>query len=285
MDSKTIKAAVRERYAGFVTRNESCCGPVADCGCAPVDQSLGLGYASQDLEAVPEGANLGLGCGNPVAMASLKPGETVLDLGSGAGFDAFLASKRVGPEGRVIGVDMTPQMIERSSTLAKTHGYTNVEFRLGDIEALPLADASVDVIISNCVVNLTTDKERAFREAFRVLKPGGRLLVSDLVLERPLPEAIRQDMDAYGACVAGAMLKADYLQAIQAAGFTGVSVAGERRYGLDMFSPELLDATRQRYPELNPEELAAATGAVLSVQVEATKSVRACGCAPSCCVG
>jgi SAM-dependent methyltransferase len=236
---------------------------------------------------VPEGANLGLGCGNPVALASLKPGETVLDLGSGAGFDAFLASKRVGAEGRVIGVDMTPQMIERATALAKTHGYTNVEFRLGDIEALPLADASVDVIISNCVVNLTTDKERAFREAFRVLKPGGRLMVSDLVLERPLPEAIRQDMDAYGACVAGAMLKADYLQVIQAAGFTGVSVAGERRYGLDMFSPELLEAARQRYPDLNPEELAAAAGAVLSVQVEATKTPagRACGCAPTCCGG
>jgi len=293
MDSQTIKSAVRERYAGFVTQNQSCCGPASSCGCAPVgapgEQSLGLGYTGQDLQAVPEGANLGLGCGNPVALASLKPGETVLDLGSGAGFDAFLAAKRVGPEGRVIGVDMTPQMIERATTLARSHGYTNVEFRLGDIEALPLADASVDVIISNCVVNLTTDKGRAFREAFRVLRPGGRLMISDLALAKPLPEAIRQDLDAYGACVAGAMLKADYLRAIEAAGFSGVTLAGERAYDLGMFSPELLGAAKQKYPGLNAEELAAAAGSVLSVQVEARKqaeaknSPRACGCEPTCC--
>jgi len=287
MDSQTIKSAVRERYAGFVTNNQSCCGPSANCGCSPEDPSLALGYATQDLAAVPEGANLGLGCGNPVALASLKPGDTVLDLGSGAGFDAFLASQRVGPEGRVIGVDMTPEMIARSSTLARTHGYANVEFRLGDIEALPVADGTVDAIISNCVVNLTTDKARTFREAFRVMKPGGRLMVSDLVLERPLPEAIRQDLDAYGACIAGALLKADYLQTIEAAGFERVTVASERRYGLDMFSPELLAAARQRYPDLSAEDLASAAGAVLSIQVEGTKAEtgRACGCAPTCCGG
>ncbi|MFN7958163.1 MAG: arsenite methyltransferase [Holophagaceae bacterium] len=287
MDSQTIKTAVRERYAGFVSRNESCCGPATSCGCVPDPgaASLGLGYGAQDLEAVPEGANLGLGCGNPVALASLKPGETVLDLGSGAGFDAFLASRRVGPTGRVIGVDMTPQMIERATTLAATHGYANVEFRLGEIEALPLADASVDVVISNCVVNLSTDKARTFREAYRVLKPGGRLMVSDLVLARPLPEALGQDLDAYGACVAGALLKPDYLKAIEAAGFIGLAVAGERRYGLDMFSPELLEAARKRHPDLSPQEMEAAAGAVLSLQIEATKSPRACGCAPTCCGG
>jgi len=286
MDSQTLKAAVRERYAGFVAANQSCCPPSATCGCATdEDPSLRLGYGPQDLQAVPEGANLGLGCGNPVALASLKPGETVLDLGSGAGFDAFLASKRVGPEGRVIGVDMTPEMIERASTLARTHGYTNVEFRLGDIENLPVADGSVDVILSNCVVNLTTDKARTFREAFRVLKPGGRLMVSDLVLERPLPQPIAQDLDAYGACIAGALLRADYLAAIEAAGFEAVAVAGERGYGLDMFSPELLEAARQRYPGLGAEELAQAAGAVLSIQVEGrkAKAERACGCAPTCC--
>ena len=287
MDSQTIKTAVRERYAGFVNQNQSCCGPAAPCGCAPDlgAASLGLGYGAQDLEAVPEGANLGLGCGNPVALASLKLGEVVLDLGSGAGFDAFLAAKRVGPTGRVIGVDMTPQMIERATSLAATHGYTNVEFRLGEIESLPLADASVDVVISNCVVNLSTDKARTFREAFRVLKPGGRLMVSDLVLARPLPEALRQDLDAYGACVAGALLKGDYLKTIEAAGFVGLALAGERAYGLDMFSSDLLEAARQRYPELAAGELEAAAGAVLSVQVEARKSHRACGCAPTCCGG
>jgi len=286
MDSQTIKAAVRERYAGFVTQNQSCCSPSTSCGCTTgEDPSSRLGYSGQDIETVPEGANLGLGCGNPVALASLKPGETVLDLGSGAGFDAFLASKRVGTEGRVIGVDMTPQMIERATSLAKAHGYTNVEFRLGEIESLPVADGSVDAIISNCVVNLSTDKGQTFREAFRVLKSGGRLMVSDLVLERPLPEAIRQDMDAYGACVGGALLKADYLAAIETAGFTGVTVVGERRYGLDMFSPELLEAAHQRYPGMGTAELEATAGAVLSVQVEATKPDRACGCAPTCCGG
>jgi arsenite methyltransferase len=288
MDSQTIKAAVRERYAGFVANNQSCCPPSSSCGCATdEDPSLRLGYANQDIEAVPEGANLGLGCGNPVALASLKPGEIVLDLGSGAGFDAFLASKRVGPEGRVIGVDMTPQMIERASTLAKTHGYTNVEFRLGDIETLPVADGTVDAIISNCVVNLTTDKGRVFKEAFRVLKPGGRLMVSDLVLVQPLPEAIRQDLDVYGACIGGALLKTEYLAAIEAAGFERVAIVGERGYGLDMFSPELMAAAKARYPGLSDEELAAAAGAVQSIQVEGTRATsdRACGCAPTCCGG
>lgn len=288
MDSQTIKAAVRERYAGFVTNNQSCCPPSSSCGCATdEDPSLRLGYANQDIEAVPEGANLGLGCGNPVALASLRPGETVLDLGSGAGFDAFLASKRVGPEGHVIGVDMTPQMIERASALAKTHGYTNVEFRLGDIETLPVADGTVDAIISNCVVNLSTDKQRVFREAFRVLKPGGRLMVSDLVLVQPLPEAIRQDLDVYGACIGGALLKSEYLAAIEAAGFERVAIVGERGYGLDMFSPELMEAAKARYPGLSEEELASAAGAVLSIQVEGTKAKtdRACGCAPTCCGG
>ena len=288
MDAKTIKASVRERYAGFVTQNQSCCPPSSTCGCATAeDPSLLLGYGTQDLAAVPDGANLGLGCGNPVALASLQPGETVLDLGSGAGFDAFLAAQRVGPKGRVIGVDMTPQMIERATALAKAHGYDNVEFRLGDIEALPVADGTVDAIISNCVVNLSTDKAQVFREAFRALKPGGRLMVSDLVLVQPLPIAVAQDMDAYGACIAGALLKTDYLAAIESAGFDRVAVVSERHYGLDMFSPELLEAARQRYPGLSAEELSAAAGAVLSIQVEGTKAMtgRACGCAPTCCGG
>ncbi|WP_291270363.1 arsenite methyltransferase [Geothrix sp.] len=289
MEPETIKSAVRDRYAGFVTKNQSCCGPSTSCGCGPGDASLDLGYDAKDLAAVPEGANLGLGCGNPVALAALKPGETVLDLGSGAGFDAFLAARRVGPEGRVLGVDMTPEMIARATTLAKTHGYANVEFRLGDIEALPVADASVDVILSNCVVNLTTDKAKAFREAFRVLKPGGRLQVSDLVLARPLPEALRSDMDAYAACVSGAMLKGDYLAAIRAAGFEGVTVAAERCFGLAELSPEFMELARRRYPGMSPEELELLASSVLSIQVEATKTAqvgkttdRAC-CAPSCC--
>lgn len=285
MDSKTLKSAVRDRYAGFVTKNQSCCGPAASCGCAPGDASLDVGYDPKDLAAVPEGANLGLGCGNPVAMAALKPGETVLDLGSGAGFDAFLAAQRVGPEGRVIGVDMTPEMIARATALARKHGYGNVEFRQGDIEALPVDDASVDVILSNCVVNLAPDKAKVFCEAFRVLKSGGRLHVSDLVLARPLPETLLQDLDAYAACISGAMLKDDYLAAIRTAGFQGVTVASERRFGLAELSPELMALAKQRYPGMSPEELEHLASSVLSVQVEATKAAkvdRAC-CAPNCC--
>lgn len=287
MDSKILKTAVRDRYAGFVTRNQSCCSPAAEVGgcCAPGDDpSLRVGYTPGDLAAVPQGANLGLGCGNPVALAALQPGEVVLDLGSGAGFDAFLAARRVGPTGRVIGVDMTPEMIARATALAAEHGYSQVEFRLGDIEALPVADASVDVILSNCVVNLTTDKAQAFREAFRVLKPGGRLQVSDLVLARPLPPALREDLDAYAACVSGALLKADYLEAIQAAGFAQVAVVGESRYGLAELSPELMEVARERYPDLTPAELEDIASSVLSVQVEATRTTAPC-CAPSCCGG
>ncbi len=283
MDPDTLKSAVRDRYTGFVQKGQSCCGPAASCGCAPGDASLALGYGAQDLQSVPEGANLGLGCGNPVALAGLKPGETVLDLGSGAGFDAFLAAQRVGPEGRVLGVDMTPAMIERATALAKAHGYLNVEFRLGDLEALPVADGSVDVILSNCVVNLVPDKVRAFREAFRVLKAGGRLQVSDLVLARPLPEALLADLDLYAACVSGAMLRDDYLAALRAAGFEGVSIASERVYGLDALSPELMAAAKRRYPGMSQEELELLASSVVSLQVEAVKAGRACGCAPTCC--
>jgi SAM-dependent methyltransferase/GNAT superfamily N-acetyltransferase len=274
MDNNAIKAAVRERYARFVTGNASCCGPAtSSCGCSATfkDPSLRVGYALRDVEAVPEGANLGLGCGNPVALASLKPGEVVLDLGSGAGFDAFLASRQVGPEGRVIGVDMTPEMLGRAQELAKRHGYDNVEFRQGDIEQLPVEDATVDAIISNCVINLTTDKAKAFREAFRVMKPGGRLMVSDIVLLKPLPEAIRQDLDAYAACVAGALQKDDYLAAIREAGFADLVVVGESHYNLG--DPDLAEvaAAQARNPAITAADLKAAAEAVVSVQIQATK--------------
>lgn len=298
MDSDKLKSAVRDRYADILrgslaartppdpqaSPQPSCCSTSSSC-CGAGDASLDVGYDATDLSAVPEGANLGLGCGNPVALAALKPGETVLDLGSGAGFDAFLAAQHVGPEGRVIGVDMTPQMIERATALAGKHGYGNVEFRLGDIEALPVDDANIDVILSNCVVNLAPDKARVFREAHRVLRPGGRLHVSDLVLARPLPKALLEDMDAYAACVSGAMLKDDYLAAVRAAGFEGVTVASERRFGLAELSPELMELAKRRYPGMSPEELEQLAGSVLSVTVEAAKAAKVgkpC-CAPGCC--
>jgi arsenite methyltransferase len=212
-----IRDAVRERYARVA---EGSTPPAAD------DVASAVGYGAQDLQAVPEGANLGLGCGNPVALAALRPGEVVLDLGSGAGFDVFLAAAAVGQEGRVIGVDMTPQMIAKAQENARKVGSGNTEFRLGTIEDLPVEDDEVDVVISNCVINLSTDKPKVFREAFRVLRPGGRLMVSDIVLGMPLPERVRASVDAYVGCVGGASVKGDYLQAIADAGFTDVEVVG-----------------------------------------------------------
>lgn len=238
---------VRERYAevarsGGMTPASSCCGSSA------VDAvSTSLGYKREDLAAVPEGANLGLGCGAPLQHAALREGETVLDLGSGAGFDAFLAAREVGAAGRVIGVDMTPEMIERARRNAVSGGYDNVEFRYGLIEKLPIEDASVDVVISNCVINLVPDKAAVFAEVARVLRPGGRMIVSDVVLEAPLPEFILQSVAAWTGCVAGASLKNEYLAVVAAAGLSQVEVAEERGFGevaLSIAPPELLEMAR-----------------------------------------
>jgi len=288
LEKENIKSAVRERYAGFVKQRTSCCGTAKSCGCSGAleDPSLRVGYAIQDIEAVPDGANLGLGCGNPVALASIKPGETVLDLGSGAGFDAFLAAKRVGSEGRVIGVDMTPEMIARARDLAQKHGYANVEFRQGDIEQLPVEDATVDAIISNCVINLTTDKAQTFREAFRVLKPGGRVMVSDIVLVNPLPASILKDMDAYAACVAGALRKEDYLEAIRQAGFSDITIEKETHFISEDPSPAEVESAQKRNPEITLEDLKAAGNAGVSIQVRATRPLVATpgkDCCQGCC--
>jgi arsenite methyltransferase len=230
MKKEEVRKAVREGYAQVAKSGSSCCAPKGSCCCSSnlaTDISKKIGYSDQDIESVPEGANLGLGCGNPVALASLKEGEVVLDLGSGAGFDCFLAANIVGKTGKVIGVDMTPEMVEKARENARKGGYKNVEFRLGEIENLPAADNSIDVIISNCVVNLSPEKDKVFREAFRVLKPGGRLMVSDMVLLNELPDTIKKSVAAYVGCVAGAALKEDYLDSIKAAGFKGVTVIDE----------------------------------------------------------
>jgi arsenite methyltransferase len=220
-----VKRRVRESYGAIAKKASSgCCGGGGCCGSA----SEKIGYDAEQMAAVPEGADLGLGCGNPTAIAGLKPGEAVLDLGSGAGFDCFLAANSVGPEGAVIGVDMTEAMIEKARANAEKAGYANVEFRLGEIEALPVDDASVDVIISNCVINLVPDRQQAFAEAFRVLNPGGRLHVSDIVLDGDLPPAITSSVKAYVGCVAGAVSRGTYLMAMEAAGFTEITIECEK---------------------------------------------------------
>jgi arsenite methyltransferase len=218
-----VKETVRRQYGDIAAgRTGGCCGDKSAHAAA-----LQIGYESQDLDAVPEGANLGLGCGNPTAIAALQPGETVVDLGSGAGFDCFLAARQVGSSGRVIGVDMTDEMLAKARQNAEKGSFTNVEFRKGEIEALPLEDASVDVVISNCVLNLVPDKRKAFSEIVRVLKPGGRLAVSDIVLERPLPIEIQEDPAAYAGCISGAILRDDYLRLLSASGLSGVHVTQE----------------------------------------------------------
>lgn len=225
-----IRQAVRENYGQIAETSSSCCD-TSSC-CTPSAQqpqllSLQIGYSPQDLVAVPEGANLGLGCGNPQAIADLQPGEVVLDLGSGAGFDCFLAARQVGPTGHVIGVDMTPQMITKARANAQQDGYDNVEFRLGEIEHLPVADASVDVIISNCVINLSPDKGGVFAEAYRVLRPGGRLAISDVVAFAPIPDELRDDMALLSSCVSGAADAQVVEQLLHEAGFEGVAIAAK----------------------------------------------------------
>jgi len=238
MENEKVKEHVKKRY-GEIAKTDcsscssSCCSS-SSCGTPPQYVAWKLGYSPTDIESVPEESVLGLGCGNPVALASLKEGETVLDLGSGGGIDVFLASKKVGPQGKVIGVDMTKEMLDRAKTAALKHGYTNVEFRLGEIEVLPIEDASVDVIISNCVINLAPDKLKVFKESYRVLKSNGRLMVSDLVTEGELPEAVRRSFDAWAGCIAGALKKNDYLDKIKQAGFKNIKVVSAKPYTIDV---------------------------------------------------
>ncbi|MGD9131701.1 MAG: arsenite methyltransferase [Candidatus Bathyarchaeota archaeon] len=257
MENKKIKEYVKKRYGEIAEAecsscSSGCCSSSSCCASSPKHVAWEVGYSPDDIESVPEKSVSGLGCGNPVALAGLKEGETVLDLGSGGGMDAFLAAKKVGLTGKVIGVDMTKEMLEKAKAIASEHGYENVEFRLGEIESLPVEDETVDVVISNCVVNLAPDKLKVFQEAYRVLKPNGKLMVSDLVTQGELPDDVRNSFDAWAGCIAGALERNDYLNKIADAGFQNVKVVSQKPYTIEV-SPEL-------------------RGKIISIQVEAHKT-------------
>jgi len=274
MEDGKIKKVVREGYAKIAKQSSSCCAPVNSC-CGSTDLvqdiSKSIGYTEEELKAVPEGANLGLGCGNPVALASLREGETVLDLGSGAGFDCFLAAGKVGENGRVIGVDMTPEMIEKARENASKGNYGNVEFRLGEIENLPVADNSVDIVISNCVINLAPDKRRVFAEAFRVLKPGGRLMISDMVLLKELPDFIKKSIEAYIGCLSGAIMRDEYIGTIKAAGFQEVSIIDETSFPIEGIANDPTAKAIIESLEIPPEKMKEVAGSVISIKVNGVK--------------
>ena len=250
MNNQKLKDVIKDRYGKIARGEQTFCCPT--CGPTTTDQCLAVGYTAEDLRLVPELAVLGVGCGNPTALADLKVGETVLDLGSGAGIDVFLAAKKVGQHGRVIGVDMTEDMVAKGRQLAQEHGFSNVEFRLGYIEQLPVDSGTVDVVISNCVINLTPDKLASFKEVHRVLKPGGRILIADLVTAGDLPPDVRASAAAWADCLAGAMPKAAYLETIQNAGFAAVTVVSESSYEAPGMDARLL-------------------GQIISVKVQAVK--------------
>ncbi len=250
MKDSEIKEHVKKRYSEIAQLGESCCSSSC-CSPSATDRTMQIGYSEDEMKDIPEASIMGLGCGNPVALASLKEGEDVLDLGSGGGIDVFLAAKKVGAKGRVIGVDMTEEMIDRARATALEYGYENVEFRFGEIENLPVEDGSVNVVISNCVVNLSPDKEKVFQEAFRVLRTGGRLLISDIVTEGELPDQVRKNFDAWAGCIAGALEKNQYLDTIRRAGFKNVRIVSQSTFNLG-----------------HTQEL---RGRITSVQVEAYK--------------
>jgi len=273
VEEEKIKKMVREGYAEIAKKEESCCGPAVSC-CHSADlheeTSKEIGYSEEELRSVPEGANLGLGCGNPVALASLEKGETVLDLGSGTGLDCFLAAKKVGEKGRVIGVDMTPEMIDKARENARKGNYRNVEFRLGEIENLPVADNTADIVISNCVINLSPDKRRVFKEAFRVLKPSGRLMISDIVLLKKLPEAIKKSVKAYIVCLSGAIMKGKYIELIKEVGFQEVKIIEETHFPIECMSS---DPTAKAIMDSNipVEKVKETANSVASVRVHGIK--------------
>ncbi len=284
MKKEEIKKVVRENYASIARQNTSCCGPSGQttennkpssscCGpeMSAQDVSKVIGYTDEQLKSLPEGADLGLGCGNPVAIAALKEGDTYLDLGSGAGIDCFLAAKKVGKTGKAIGVDMTPEMLDKARENAKKGEFENVEFRLGEIEHLPVADNSVNVITSNCVINLSPDKKAVFEDAFRVLKPGGRLMISDIVLLKPLPEEILNSIEAYVGCISGAVLKDEYLDIVKQVGFQDIDVVSEVTFPTETLIKDSIAQTIIKELQITPEDIKEFGSSIVSLKFSAKK--------------
>jgi ubiquinone/menaquinone biosynthesis C-methylase UbiE len=276
----TVREKVREGYAAIAQSGGSCCGPSKSCCGDDVGQlAQAIGYSAEELAELPDGANMGLSCGNPVALASLKPGEVVVDLGSGGGFDVFIAGRKVGPGGRAIGVDMTAEMVSKARKNAGAYcertGLDNVEFRLGEIEHLPLADNSADVVISNCVINLSPDKAQVWRDIARVLKPGGRVAVSDLALVQPLPEAIRDMVEALVGCVAGAVLVEETERMAKAAGLSDVRLTAKPGYVDTMTTVN--DPLYQKMLAALPEG-SKPSDYVVSLEINAAKPQQRCCC-------
>jgi arsenite methyltransferase len=272
MKEREIKRAVREGYARIAKQATSYYSQ-RSCGCADVPQEISkkMGYSEEEIRAAPPESNLGLGCGNPVALADLRDGEIVLDMGSGAGFDCFLASSRVGETGKVIGVDMTSEMVEKARANARKSGYANIDFRQGDLENMPVADNYVDVVISNCVINLVPNKRRAFKEAFRVLKPGGRLAVSDVVLLQELPSFVKRSNEAYIGCLAGAIMKDEYLELIKAVGFSDPQVVEESAFPIESLVCCSQGSGIIETPQVSAEQLGEVKASVASIKLKAVK--------------
>ena len=264
-----MKDIVKKIYGNIAKQKKKSCGPSC-CSSNNSKVSEGIGYTKKELDLLPEGADLGLGCGNPTALASLKEGETVVDLGSGAGIDVFLAAKRVGESGKVIGIDMTEEMLKKAESNARKSGFKNVEFKLGDIEAIPLEDNIADCIISNCVINLAQDKQKVFNEAFRVLKSGGRIMVSDMVILKELPKNIKESAKMYAGCIAGALMKDDYLDKIKKAGFKNVTIIKEDPVRITNYigSDKVISEIASK---MSQEEIKDIDEAIVSVKISANK--------------
>jgi ubiquinone/menaquinone biosynthesis C-methylase UbiE len=268
-----IKEKVRQGYGKIARESSSCC-PTTSC-CSPLlkaeEISRDIGYGQEDISSVPEGSNLGLGCGNPIATASVKKGETIIDLGSGAGFDSFLAANATGKDGKVIGIDMTPDMVAKARKNAEKSGYKNVEFILAEIEHVPLEDNIADLIISNCVINLAPDKKKVFSEAYRLLKPGGRMMVSDIVLKKDLPANILDSVEAYIGCISGAEKVKDYLDYINNAGFREVEILDESVFSLDNINKNESFKEIMKTCNISEKDIGDTQKSIISIKVSAIK--------------